>query len=127
MPWKVTYDPEQGFIEEVYYGVSVASDFYAAIAARISLEKKTGSKKVLVDLLEVELSVNTVEIFSLPNKYYHEIKAPRTSRIALIVSGEGRVRDAAKFFETACVNRGWNVQIFSERKSAVEWLAKKKT
>lgn len=127
MPWKVSYDPEQGFIEEVYCGVSVTADFHAAIAARISLEQKTGSKKILVDLLAVELSINTIEIFGLPNKYYPEVKAPRSSCIALLVSSDERVRKAAKFFETACVNRGWNVQIFSERKSAVEWLAKKKT
>ena len=125
MSWSVKYDPAQNIIVEVYRGITTAEDLRGAIAERIAIEEKTGAKNILVDILDIELAANTIEIFSLPNNFYNEVKASLNSRISLVVPADHRVKEAARFFETACVNRGWNVKIFAERKSAIEWLVKK--
>ena len=46
----------------------------------------------------------------------------RLSRVALVYPRSPKAKEAARFYETACINRGWNVRLFPERDDAIEWL-----
>ncbi len=122
MPWSVKHNPSLGIIEEVFTGQMKMSELKESVSQRIVLEKETGITKVLVDASELVLDATIFEVLNLPDKFYSSQEASRVTHMALVLPTSPKTKEDAEFYETACLNRGWYVQIFSDRQSAVEWL-----
>lgn len=122
MPWSVTFNSSLNIIEEVFSGNVSAPEFREAMSKRISLGKKAGSTKILNDVKEVVVDCSVMDVLNFPSKHYDEEGASRNVRMALIMPTVGESREMAKFFVTACLNRGWQVKEFDDRHEAIDWL-----
>jgi hypothetical protein len=122
MAWSVTYNPALDVIEELFCGQVTAAEFREAVSKRISLEKETGSSKILNDVSDVEVDASIMDIYDFPNKQYNEEGSNRGVRMALIMPNSSKAMALAEFFVTVCLNRGWMVKEFTDRQRAIDWL-----
>jgi hypothetical protein len=124
LPWSVRYHTSLGVIELIFSGTASASELTAATQSSMRVQAETGADRVLCELSAVDhVSASILDLLELPETLYVEQGASRRTRIALVVPQSAAVREAARFYETACMNRGWQARIFSSRGSAMEWLA----
>jgi hypothetical protein len=123
MPYTVRHHPDSGLIETHWTGVVTATDLRASTSECIALQKQTGITRFVVDITQVEPSASPVDLFALPDKQYREESLDSASRIAIVAPLNPKARNNATFYETACRNRGWNVQTFEDRAGALAWLA----
>ena len=122
LPWTYEHNPTHQIIEVVYEGDITASDLRESTSELIALGKEKGINRFLVNSTGIKLDANLVDLYDLPTRQYLKEKADRQGRIAVILPTSARAREAVKFFETVCMNRGWLVQVFSERQEALDWL-----
>ncbi|KAA3629905.1 MAG: hypothetical protein DWQ09_02425 [Proteobacteria bacterium] len=127
MPWTYNYSPTLQIVEVFYVGRTTAYDLKESTSELIALEKEKGVNRFLIDTSEMEFVASMIDILDLPEKQYIEEEADRSGRIALIMPTSLRTKEAVEFYETACKNRGWNVQTFLEREEAVRWLTDDKS
>jgi len=123
MPWVVKHDPAANMVEMICNGPMTGVDLRESTTSCISLGREASSTKFLVDVSGVEIEASMLDLYELPARQYVAEGADRNSRVALIQPTSPAARDAIKFYETVCKNRGWIVQTFTNRQSAVEWLA----
>lgn len=122
MPYTIKHNSSLGVIELTYSGLVTGADLKEATSECISLGKQTGATKFLVDEAGMELAASFVDLLKLPEVQYVNEEADRQGRVAVVLPASGKARDAVQFFEIACKNRGWFVQTFSDRQSAMDWL-----
>jgi hypothetical protein len=70
--------------------------------------------------MQPQLSV--VDILYLPEQKYAADKLDRKSRIAVLMPKDAAARKELQFYETVCLNRGWQVKIFNTKQEALAWL-----
>lgn len=124
MPWNATFDDKLRYVEVVYQGPITAPDLAAANVAAIRLGKERETICFLVDLVDVRLDASLADLYQLPAKQYVDEGVDPRTRIALIMPPSKVEQDRAKFYENACVNRGWQTRSFDARQDAIEWLTK---
>ena len=122
MPWIYEHNPTLQIIEVVYAGDITARDLRESNSEFIALEKEKGMNRFLVDATGMKLDANLVDLYNIPTQQYVEEKADRQGRVAVLLPTSTRAKKAVEFFETVCRNRGWLVQVFSERQKALDWL-----
>ena len=122
MPWTYTVNRELNIVEVIYAGITSAQDLQESTSAFISMEKEKSINRFLIDTSKMELTASLTDVYNLPDKQYVEEQAQRSGRVALVLSASTREREAVKFYETTCKNRGWNVQAFTQRRDALNWL-----
>ena len=125
MPWRYHHDQAEQLVEVLYTGNVTGHDLRDSTTACISLEKQAGVDRFLIDASDLHLDASLAEIYDLPAKQYTEEQADRHARVALVLPGTAKERAAVLFYETACVNRGWDVKTFQKRQQAVAWLLAK--
>ncbi|HVN95716.1 MAG TPA: hypothetical protein VMT62_04760 [Syntrophorhabdaceae bacterium] len=118
----VKCDSSAGIIQAVCSGYITADEMIEAAHKRISLEKETGVTRTLIDVTGAELSATTLDLLNLPEQLYKSLGANRRSHIAFVMPTAMEEHPASYFYQTACRNRGFTVEVFSERKTAVDWL-----
>ena len=69
------------------------------------LAKKHNTDKFLVDLTNYESSLSVFDILNGVLSYKDKISPP--GRIAVVAPVRQEARKDARFYENACVNRGW--------------------
>ena len=125
MPWNVEYDSELGIVQGSYVGRVTADEFKEATIKAIGLAKDNNTNLFLIDDSEYEGGASLFGLFELPDLHV-ELEADRISRAALILPSSGMAAaEDARFYETICLNRGWQVKVFSKRQDAIDWLMKK--
>ena len=125
MPWNVEYNSELGIVQGSYVGRVTADEFKEATIKAIGLAKDNNTNLFLIDDSEYEGGASLFGLFELPDLHV-EMEADRSSRAALILPSSGTVAsEDARFYETLCLNRGWQVKVFSKRQDAIDWLMKK--
>ena len=123
MTWKVEYSDKLQIVVLTYSGETTGEDIKKAAVARIALGRQKGVTKYLIDTREVQTeSLATFDIYDVPNEIYPNEHVDRASQIAIIRPKLPMARRMVKFFEDACVNRGWLVRTFADRDNAVKWL-----
>ena len=127
MPWSYERNVTLGVVEVVYSGTVSAGDLRESTETCIGLEKQEGLNRFLVDATDMTLDpdASLLDIFNLPAAQYEEQEADRQGRLAVYVSESSKSVDVVRFYETACVNRGWMVKMFFARQDAVEWLTQR--
>ena len=122
MPWHCDIDPVQQIVELTYTGDITKRELRESASECIALEENKGLIRFLVDTTEMLSVSSLMDVYDLPVNQYVEENADRLGRVALIPPKSSRVKEAVRFYETVCQNRGWMVQVFEERHAAVEWL-----
>ena len=122
VPWEYKHNSTLQIIEVVYSGRITARDLRESTSELIALEKDKGINKFLVDTSAMNLAASLMDVYELPEKQYLDENADRRGLVALLLPISQREKEVARFYETDCKNRGWNVQTFSNRDDAVGWL-----
>ena len=122
LPWIYEHNSALQIIEVIYTGDITASDLRESTSELIALGKEKGINRFLVDTTKMKLDAKLVDLYHIPTQQYVEEKADRQGRVAVLLPTSTREKKAVEFFETVCRNRGWLVQVFSERQEALYWL-----
>ena len=121
MPSDVTYNSEFQIIEIMHTGTLTVQNLEKTTSEAMALHKELGVNAVLIDTSNLESVESLTDFYDLP-KQYEEGGASRAIRIALVMPETSAAREAAKFYENVCINRGWAVLPFERRDEAIEWL-----
>ena len=118
----VSYDQSLDSVVVTHRETFTNDDVGQGLLKVVSLQRETGSIRVVVDLLNCEVKASIFEIYELAaREHQHEGLSP-SSRIAILVPSTGSAREAGQFYETVCLNRGWDAKVFPNRESAMSWL-----
>lgn len=85
-----------------------------------SVRRPPADFHILIDLRRVQWRLNTVEIYRLAESLA-EHSDLRSSKIAILAL-PGADFDHAQFFETCSLNRGCNVDAFTNFEDAIQWF-----
>ena len=80
---------------------------------------------ILVDDTKLDTPAKISALVSLPD-LWESLGAPRTNRLAVLLSEDESLHEDFRFFESVCRNRGWYIRVFNKREDAIEWLLKNK-
>ena len=122
MPWRYDIDPVQQIIKVAYTGDITKHELSESASEFIALEENKGLNRFLVDTTEMLSVSSLMDVYDLPANQYVDEDADRLGRVALIPPKSSQAKEAVRFYETVCQNRGWMVQVFEERQAAIEWL-----
>jgi len=124
MPWELDYNEGLGLIELKLIGVVSGPALRDATTEGIALAKQLGAARAIIDATLQEQTGSVTDLYDLPRQYDEE-GLDRRVCIALLLPVDHNLHEIADFFETVCVNRGWNVSNFDSREPALEWLLAK--
>lgn len=121
MPFKIEILQEPERIEVAYYGKVTEEELRLAI--KEFMDKKGGSKYLLVltDCLGITTSPSVLDVYERINMY-EKLGIDTKTKEAILIPSDQVVVENVKFYETACLNRGYNVRIFENRQEAIDWL-----
>lgn len=122
MSWNYEENPKLQIVEVEYKDHITGDDLHESNSEFIRLQKEKSLIKFLIDATQAELIASLADLYSLPTTLYTEESADRLGQVALLLPTSPKAKEAARFYETVCKNRGWRVQTFSERQKAVNWL-----
>lgn len=121
MTYRVTLNQDLGVVEIVFEDAISGIDFQHATSEAAVFNRKLGVGLALVDATRVVHTGSILDHYELPMQYKEE-GLPHSMKVALVVPDDPDLRQMAKFYETVCLNRGWNVHCFERRDQGVEWL-----
>jgi len=122
MAYTLEYNHTLRIVELVYTGRYTAQESQESTSKAIAIGKEHGDADALVDAAEVELAVSLFDLLDLPDRQYVEEGMNRRIRVAVVPPRLLKDKKDAQFYETACLNRGWQVRLFPNRDDAIEWL-----
>jgi hypothetical protein len=121
MPWTARRSPDNsGLATVVFSGLVSGADLRDATVAAAELGKTHGVTRYLVDATAVVRQPREAEFFVLPSRMYDQLGFDRRAVRVAVVSPP--TDEIVRFYETACVNRGWQVQVFEAFEPAIAWL-----
>ena len=121
MPYHQQHHSDLDVFETVYTGVVSADELQKAIDEGNDFHLKQGVENFLADLSELQSAPTILDVFDLPRQY-DNAGVTRSSRMAVVIPKSREMQSLAEFYETVCLNRGWNVRLFETRDEAVSWL-----
>jgi len=122
MAWTLDYVISQRMIEIVLTGKTSGEDLREITSKAIALSKKHDVTCFLIDATELELTASILDLVELPSGQFITEGLRPGSRQALVLPKREKEKRDARFYETACLNRGWRVKSFPGRQEATEWL-----
>lgn len=125
MTWTLKYDNALQIIELAFQGHVDGPEVHAATSGAIAMIKEHDVLEALIDTTAMASAPPIIDIYELPTKQFISEDLSYEVRCALIVPESSRIREAARFYETTCINRGRSVRSFSSRKEAIAWLKRK--
>jgi hypothetical protein len=124
MPYEIRFLEEKGIISIENSGELTYDELIEQTKRAINLGLENNSHLFLTDFSNVAVHASTMEVFQFP-EIYEQLGMAKMSKIAVLVSGMELNTEELKFYETICLNRGWQVKIYLEKEPAIEWLIKK--
>ena len=121
MAWQVQYLPDQEIILVENSGDLTHQDFKDQSRDVAVLSEATQVFRILSDNTEMHTRIGTADIYEFP-KIYREAGLSARSKIAVLISAEDTRIDDFKFYETVCLNRGYQSRIFFDDELALGWL-----
>lgn len=124
MSWKAESDEQCGAVFLAFWGDISREDVRESSATVTAMLCDTDTRKILTDFSHAtSLAASTVDIYRLPDVYRSlGLEGPFTE--AVVAPNGGGIREDTEFYETVCVNRGLNVQVFKDRDRALKWLSR---
>ena len=123
MKWNILYNAEKQYAEIITTGIAdteSSGNMAKAIASELGPKKIS---KILIDHSNLEgVSGEVKELYSR-EKEFENIGIPVHVKIAEVIKPE--YQEHFKLLEIILSNRGFNVAIFYDRATALEWLLRK--
>ncbi|SMF95947.1 hypothetical protein SAMN02949497_3325 [Methylomagnum ishizawai] len=120
--WRVTYHSDNGVVEAVFGGELTPDELRTAVEATLEAARRHANFLVLADCLELRGGHSLFDLYALVD-FLEASGIPPNFKEALLMPGAGREWfEGVEFWETACLNRGLAVRIFSDRAAALAWL-----
>ncbi|MBD3179167.1 MAG: hypothetical protein GF417_05960 [Candidatus Latescibacteria bacterium] len=123
MPWKVERNSELGAIELRFTGRINRVEIWDSTAEALSIASGPGRHLFLSDFSDATLELSALDIYNIPDQW-EAAGAERKNRVAVVTPQDSVNFEDSKFYENVTTNRGWNVRVFEDRESAIEWLKK---
>ena len=124
MPYEIKFLKETGIVSIENKGELTFDELIEQSKEAINLGRENYSHLFLTDFSNVKVHASTMEVLQFP-EIYEQLGMNKMSKIAVLVSGIELNTEDLKFYETICLNRGWQIKIFLEKEPAIEWLVKK--
>lgn len=124
MAYTLKFNRTLKIVELVFSGRLTAQESREATSKAIALGKEYGDADALVDAMEVELDVSIIDLLDLPERLYVEEEMNRRIRVAVVSPRLPKKQGDVRFYETSCLNRGWQVRLWPNRDDAIEWLTR---
>ena len=121
MPWNIKLNDEKKIVELAYFGVVSADDLNKALAAALKLSKENEIKLFLADCSQMIGGHSVTDLYYLAT-IYEASGFTRDMKEALLMPAMQSTHEQVKFYETTCLNNGFNVRIFNEVGEAINWL-----
>ena len=122
MSWTVTHIEALGIVEVKLSGVVTGDGLRESTTEGIKIAGKFRLKRGLIDASEQTRTGSMADLIEIPQQYSDQGLSRKTF-IALVLPVKEELHGIADFYETVCVNRGWQVQTFTARDRAIGWLA----
>lgn len=122
MTWTLDCNSQLRIIELVYTGRTSGMDLQESTSKAIAMGKEKGCLMFFVDATEIVVSGSIFDLLDLPARQYPAANLYHQGRIAVVLPKRPKEQEDARFYETACVNRGWAVKLFPNRDEGIEWL-----
>ncbi|MBA4394757.1 MAG: hypothetical protein C0407_14500, partial [Desulfobacca sp.] len=120
MEWKIVINDEYKYIKVITSGIADKDGSLNMAKAITHIMKTNRITKVLIDHRNVvSVTGSVTDIYNRP-KLFKIIGVILRIRIAEIIKPEHL--EHFKFFETVCVNRGFQISIFQDKEKALSWL-----
>ncbi len=117
MPETVFIDSDLNIIQVDSFGKVTEMEMNESLDSVIRLADETGLKNVLVNALEQDSMPTLFELYDFGNAL---VKKARLLRFA-VVPPRATI-ESQKFLETVSFNRGAQMNVFGDIKSATDWL-----
>ena len=121
MTCELKIDSSSGVIELVLSGVVSGAELRKATSEGIALTKDLEKTRCLIDASDQEETGTILDLYDLPDQYAEE-GLDRRTRLALLMPTRDELHEITTFYGALCVNRGWQVRLFSDREEALDWL-----
>ena len=123
MAWRIEFEENRSVICLTFAGRVSDKDMRDASIAAISMIEERSTRNIMSDFTDVaQLDMSVVDVFEFP-KSYKALGLSGTFREAIVSPKQSPVRERVDFYETVCVNRGYDVRTFELRAPALDWLA----
>lgn len=120
MKWEFHYLAEPNCLEVIISGDISPDELDRMAMERWQELRKYDCGKILFDFTRITNTLNTIEIYNRPEQS-EKIGVMRTNRTAAVVP-EIYLKDF-KFMEIVYQNRGFDLNVFTDRQKAIEYLA----
>jgi hypothetical protein len=121
MGWSINYNTKDGFIELTYFDRVSKNDLLKAFQGAEKLVWEHKTKLILSDCTKMKGGHTLFDLFGLIEEL-GKADMLRTIKEAVLLSSSAESAANIEFWETACVNRGYNVKIFEDAEKAIGWL-----
>lgn len=123
LQWQFEYLDDLQLVELTVTGRASGPELQRAAAERIEFGRQHRAHKFIINAAGMLAPKSlTLDVYDIPATLYADKKMDRATRIAVVVPRDPDSRWISKFYEDASVNRGWIVQSFADRDSALDWL-----
>lgn len=122
MPWAIHLHPELPIIEASYSGRLSADELTDSVRQFGVLARESSRRLLLSDCTTLEGGHSILDLYGLADTVLAGGENHLLSKEALILPSLPDSAEKVSFWETVCYNRGLNVRVFVDRRSALDWL-----
>jgi hypothetical protein len=123
MEWRVEYLEDYHVVELFMIGPLTGPDLMASVTDRMALGKEKGVTNFIINAQKLTAQRSAVtDVLKLPTVKYVDEKMDRVTKLALLAPTDPQYRWLGEFYETVCVNRGWQVHTCEDHETAIYWL-----
>jgi hypothetical protein len=122
MPWSIKFNQDKRIIEITYSGTVTPQELHEAFLEAKTISSKHGTILFLADCTDMVGGHSVVDLYYLIALYEQNDLRNRIKE-AIVLPSMKSPREEVQFYETACLNKGFNVKIFSDTTEAITWLA----
>ena len=119
MPWNVVAHPDLPIVETVYSGTLSGAEVAGAAAETLRIAASLGRNRLFADCSMMEGGHTIFDLFFISDQLSLNALGLRE---AILQPALASSLEKVQFWETACLNRGMQVRIFSRRDEATQWL-----
>jgi hypothetical protein len=121
MPWKINIIDVPEYIELQYSGIVTQNDLIEAFLHIVEIVKEKKYNKVVTDCSAMIKNPSIAELYGQIDMY-EKSGIDRSIKEAIIIPNVNEFEENARFYETACFNRGFNVKLCNNLNEALSWL-----
>jgi hypothetical protein len=121
MPYEIEFLKDHKIIRIIGRGELSIEEYRDGARRCIDEVNKKGSSKLLVDNRFIIGGPEITDIYYLP-KFFYDVGLSNHIKIAILIMKNYALKDNIRFFETRCINSGYDCKIFIEKRDAINWL-----